>query len=77
MTTKKPLSFKKAIEAMRKNQARLVKMYSNVGHGGFVHFVVPGGYVEPGTAEKIKSHPLVCASHDGLFPNHDQTWRLG
>jgi hypothetical protein len=37
---------------------------------------VPGGYVEPEVAEKIKKHQGVVAGTDGLFPGHDQTWRM-
>jgi hypothetical protein len=41
---KKALSFKRAIEAMRNRDARLVKMYANsAGDSGSVHYVIPGG----------------------------------
>jgi hypothetical protein len=43
-------------------------------YGGY--FVVPGGPVEHAVADKIKAHPLVRAGEDGLFPGHDQTWRM-
>jgi hypothetical protein len=62
---------------MRQPGTRLVKMFTNGSREGFAHYLVPGGYVTPDTAEKIKQHPLVRASEDGLFPNQDQTWRLG
>jgi hypothetical protein len=40
-------------------------------------FVVPGGPVKGETAEMIKTHPGVVGQRDGLWPNHDQTWRMG
>ena len=39
-------------------------------------FVVPGGPIKPETADKIKNHPSVVAQKDGLWPGHDQTWRM-
>jgi hypothetical protein len=39
-------------------------------------FVVPGGPIKPETADKIKNHPSVVASKDGLWPGHDQTWKM-
>ena len=71
------VSLKKAFELMRKPGTRLVKMFTRASPEGFAHYVLPGGYVSSATAEKIKQHPLVYASKDGLFPGHDQTWRLG
>jgi hypothetical protein len=71
------IGLKKALELMRKPETRLVKMFTDASREGFAHYVIPGGLVGPTTAEKIKKHPLVHASKDGLFPDHDQTWRLG
>lgn len=65
----KPLGYDEAIEAMRKPDARVVKMNGE-------HYVVPGGRIERAAATKVMSHPLVRAGHDGLFPGHDQTWRM-
>jgi hypothetical protein len=73
----KEVSLKKAFELMRRPGTRLVKMFTQASPEGFAHYVTPGGYVSSATAEKIKQHPLVYASKDGLFPGHDQTWRLG
>jgi hypothetical protein len=74
----KSIGIVKAMDRMRVNGARLVKMYTNSSPDGFAHYITPaGGYVDPATAEKIKQHPLVTASKDGLFPSHDQTWRIG
>lgn len=65
----KQLEYDRAIEAMRKPEARLVGMNGR-------HYVVPGGPVERAAVDKIISHPLMRAGHDGLFPGHDQTWRM-
>jgi hypothetical protein len=69
----KPLEYDRAIEAMRKPEARLVRMNGGRGAG---YFVVPGGPVERAVAVKVMNHPLVRAGRDGLFPGHDQTWRM-
>lgn len=74
--SQKTLGYNKAIEIMRLPQTRLVRMYTNSSPEGFSHFIIPGGYVTPDVAQKIKDHPLVSPSSDGLFPNHDQTWRM-
>ena len=66
----------KAINMMRLPGARLVKMHIAGSPEGFAHYIVPGGYVTPETAEKIKQHPLVVCSEDGLFPGQSQTWRI-
>jgi hypothetical protein len=39
-------------------------------------FVVPGGPVKPEVADRIKAHPAVVGQADGLWPGHDQTWRM-
>jgi hypothetical protein len=39
-------------------------------------FVVPGGPVKNEVADRIKSHPAVIPGKDGLWPGHDQTWRM-
>jgi hypothetical protein len=67
------LGYRKAIDRMRQSGARLIKTH---GACGYVHYVVPGGYVDPATAERLKKHPLVRAGEDGLFPGHTQTWRV-
>jgi len=52
----------------------LIHMHGNASEKQW--FVVPGGAVTDETAEKIKRRPDVAGQHDGLFPNHDQTWRM-
>jgi hypothetical protein len=71
------IGYKKAIDLMHKHGTRLVRMTSDASPEGFVHYVVPGGHVSPDVADKIKKHPAVSAGSDGLFPGHDQTWRIG
>jgi hypothetical protein len=73
----KAIGLKKAMEMMHRHGTRLVQMHTDSSPDGLAHYVIPGGYVEPDVAEKIKSHPLVRAGEDGLFPGHDQTWRMG
>ena len=66
------LTYDKAMTLMRVPNARLVRMHGLAG--GF--YVVPGGRVEYAVAGKIIAHPLVRGGRDGLFPGHDQTWRV-
>jgi len=73
---KKPLGLKRAIDLMRLPGTRLVRMFTVGSPEGYAHYIIPGGYVEPDTAEKIKARPDVIAGEDGLFPNVDQTWRM-
>jgi hypothetical protein len=51
----------------------LVHMHSK---GGYQWSVVPGGVIDDYVAEEIKRHPAVVGQRDGLFPQHDQTWRM-
>jgi hypothetical protein len=46
------------------------------GRGWYRWFVVPGGAIEDYVADEIKRHPAVIGQADGLFPQHDQTWRM-
>jgi hypothetical protein len=69
----KATGLNKAMDLMRVPDARLVKMHVD---GSPTYYIVPGGYVGPSTAEKIKSHPKVTASEDGMFPGHSQTWKI-
>jgi len=76
MLKKKPkaLGLRRALDLMRRHGTRMIAQNIN---GEFVHYVVPGGYVEPDTAQKIKEHPMVFGGYDGLFPGMHQTWRMG
>jgi hypothetical protein len=70
---KQTLSKKQAIEHMRKGGA-LVHMHTR--DFGRQYFVVPGGPINKQTADEIKQRPDVLGQRDGLFPGHDQTWRM-
>jgi hypothetical protein len=52
--------------------SKLMRMHGR--HQGW--FVVPGGEVDDTTADTIIKHPSVIGGRDGLFPQHDQTWRM-
>lgn len=73
----KAIGLRKALDLMHLHGTRLVRMATNDSPLGYAHYVIPGGYVEPDTAEKIKAHPAVIPGGYGLFPGHDQTWRIG
>jgi hypothetical protein len=70
---KKPLSIKKALEFMRggKGQQKACLLQS-----GGTFYVVPGGFVDDRTARAIMKRRDVHGDKDGLWPGHDQTWRL-
>lgn len=72
----KAIGLKKALDMMRLQGTRLVQMHTTGSPEGVAHYVIPGGYVEPDVAEKIKTNPQVVAGEDGLFPGHNQTWRM-
>ncbi len=50
----KAIGLKKALDMMRLQGTRLVQMHTAGSPEGLAHYVVPGGYVEPDVAEKIK-----------------------
>jgi hypothetical protein len=66
------IPFNRAIDLLRKPDTRMIKQNCN---GRTQHFMVPGGLVDQ-VAQKIKDHPQVRAGKDGLFPGHEQTWRI-
>jgi hypothetical protein len=61
-----------ALQRMRLG-SRLLLMHTREGQ---CWFVVPGGPVSDGVADQIKAHPLVSGQCDGLWPGHDQTYRM-
>ena len=69
----KILTYDAAMVLMRRPCARLVRMHDRHAAG---YYVVPGGAVERAVAGKIIAHPLVRGRRDGLWPGHDQTWRM-
>jgi hypothetical protein len=66
------LKLEHALQRMRTG-ACLVHMHTRLGPS---YFIVPGGPVSDAVAAKIKEHPAVVGGKDGLFPAHDQTWRM-
>jgi hypothetical protein len=67
------LSAERAMERMRTG-SRLVHMHGKPN--GHHWFVVPGRAISEQTSIAIRNHPSVIGGKDGLFPNHDQTWRM-
>jgi hypothetical protein len=63
----------KAIDRMRTG-SRLLHMHGS--RSAYHWYVTPGGPVTDAVASEIKSHPAVVGAKDGLFPGHDQTWRM-
>jgi hypothetical protein len=75
MTKARTKHFQKAMDFLRRPDARLIKTHTS--NGGCAHYIAPGGgYVDPEVAEQIKNHPLVTASEDGMWPGLSQTWRI-
>jgi hypothetical protein len=66
------LKLEQALQRMRTG-ACLTHMQAK---GPYHWFVVPGGAVTDTVASKILEHPSVVGGKDGLFPQHDQTWRM-
>jgi hypothetical protein len=67
------LSYDKGIEMMRRPGTRLVQMHSGQG---LAWFLVPGGPVSSGVADRIRNHPLVRAKRDDLFPGLSHSWSM-
>jgi hypothetical protein len=67
------IKFNRAMDLLRKPDTRMIKQNSG---GRTQYFIVAGGAVDEPTAQKIKDHPQVRAGRDGLFPGHEQTWRI-
>jgi hypothetical protein len=68
------LKAERALDHMRRG-SRLVHMHG-MAKTGFSWFVVPGGPITGVVARKLLEHPNVVGGKDGLFPGHDQTWRM-
>ena len=77
MKRKKSDDMNRVLDAMRKG-AVMVHMSINRGHTPLKmeYYLVPGGVIDRETAERIKEHPQVPASGDGIWPGHDQTWKI-
>jgi hypothetical protein len=70
------MTLKKAMDCMHRIGTCMVKMRAAESPDGFAYYLVPGGRVSTEIADKIKARPDVSAGSDGLFPGHDQTWRI-
>ncbi len=64
---------------MRQKDARMVRTNGNGDdQKRSEHWIWPACVrVDPKLAEQIKAHPQVIGSKDGIWPGHDQTWRMG
>jgi hypothetical protein len=71
---KETLTFNKAVDLLlHRSDTRMMIMHSADGD----HFyIVPGGLVDPSTAQKILKQPDIIELDDGLFPGNPQSWRL-
>ena len=74
--TKPKLTFHKALDLLRRPDARMVQ--TNIDGDRCEYWIVPGGHrIEPKLAAQLKVHPQVSGGKDCLFPNLDQTYRVG
>jgi hypothetical protein len=72
--SKRPID--KALDLMRKPDAKLVRLHSNSGGAGF--YVWPdGGRIPDEIAQLLIERGDVQPHDSGLFPGHPQSWRLG
>lgn len=67
------LTFTKAVDLLHRNGTRMMIMHASDGD----HFyIVPGGRVDRGAAQKILQRPDIMEFDDGLFPGSPQSWRM-
>jgi hypothetical protein len=66
------MTYFKALTLMRKGSL-LVREHSECTGEWYLH---PGGKLERRVAEKLLENPQVCGNRDGIWPGHDQTWRI-
>ncbi len=67
------LSLNKAVDLMHKTGTRMMIMHASDGD----HFyIVPGGRVDRGAAQKILMRHDIVEFDDGLFPVNPQSWRM-
>ena len=70
-----------ALDLLGRPDARMVMTNVSSKDGNAMrseYWISPSGVrVEPKIAEQIKAHPQVIGSKDGIWPGHDQTWRIG
>ena len=73
--SKAKLTFHKALDLLRRNGARMIQ--TNINGDRAEYWMYPSGIrVEPSLAAKLKLHPQVKPGSDGIWPGHDQTWRI-
>lgn len=73
----KSLGIRRAMDLLALPGHRLMIMADNRSPTGKSHYIVPGGYIDPDDAERIKSHPAVRVLDDGLLDGHPQSWCIG
>ncbi len=73
----KSLGFNKALDLLRLPGHRLMLMHNPLSPECKSYYLVPGGYVEPKTAEKIIAAPDVHVLDNGLLDGHPQSWVIG
>ena len=77
--SQRKLTLNKALDLLRQPGARMV-MTNGDGdeRNRSEYWITPACIrVPPAIAHKIKNHPQVIAGKDGIWPDHDQTWRIG
>lgn len=63
-------------------KSQLLKALDRLRAGGVMireggeYYLIPGGRLDPNLAAKLKSHPQVSGGRDGMWPGHEQTWRI-
>jgi hypothetical protein len=63
----------RALDLLRRPGAHMIRTHG--WRGGY--FIVPGGgKVDNAIAQKVIDHEQVIGVEDGLWPGHDQTWRM-
>lgn len=67
------LTLNRAVNLLERNGVRMMIMHASDGD----HFyIVPGGRVDRGAAQKILQRPDIVEFDDGLFPGNPQSWRM-
>lgn len=70
---KEALTFTKAVDLLHRVGTRMMIMHSPDGD----HFyIIPGGVVDRGAAQKILQRPDIQEFDDGLFPGNPQSWKM-
>jgi hypothetical protein len=78
--TKPKLTLHKALDLLRRPDARMIMTNGNGDERNrrSEYWITPACIcVPPSLAHQIKDHPQVTGGKDGMWPDHDQTWRIG